>query len=63
MHRSLIFASAFYLVTALFLLGGSWQLLAPRAWAMIGSRDHLGGPCGKAEQGTRKDSWRSRVSR
>lgn len=32
--RSLIYAAAFYLTTAIFLLGGSLLLLAPRRWAM-----------------------------
>lgn len=40
MIRSLIFAAAFYIMTALFLLLGSWLLLAPRKWAMAGLRAH-----------------------
>ena len=40
MLRSLIFAVTFYLVTALFLILGSWLLLAPRAWAMQGLKLH-----------------------
>ncbi|MGQ0673832.1 MAG: lysophospholipid acyltransferase family protein [Hyphomicrobium sp.] len=40
MLRSLVFAAAFYLTTALFLLLGSWLLLAPRSWAMAGLRAH-----------------------
>ncbi len=40
MLRSLLFAAAFYVVTALFLLGGSWLLFAPRAWAMVALRAH-----------------------
>ncbi len=32
--RSWIFAAVHYIVTALFLLLGSWLLLAPRSWAM-----------------------------
>ncbi len=32
--RSWIFAAAYYIVTAFFLLLGSWLLLAPRSWAM-----------------------------
>ncbi len=32
--RSWIFAAAYYIVTALFLLLGSWLLAAPRSWAM-----------------------------
>lgn len=38
--RSLIFAAAFYIATALFLLLGSWLLLAPRRWAMAGLKLH-----------------------
>lgn len=40
MARSLLFAVAFYLNTALFLLLGSWLLLAPRSWAMVGLNLH-----------------------
>jgi 1-acyl-sn-glycerol-3-phosphate acyltransferase len=40
MVRSIIFAIAFYIVTALFLLLGSWLFLAPRTWAMEGLRLH-----------------------
>lgn len=40
MFRSLLFAAAFYLVTALYLVLGSWLLLAPRTWAMEGLRLH-----------------------
>ena len=40
MLRSLLFAAAFYLATALFLLLGSWLLLAPRSWAMQGLKLH-----------------------
>jgi 1-acyl-sn-glycerol-3-phosphate acyltransferase len=40
MLRSILFAIAFYTVTALFLLLGSWLLLAPRSWAMQGLRAH-----------------------
>ena len=40
MIRSLLYAFAFYVATALFLLLGSWLLLAPRAWAMQGLRLH-----------------------
>jgi 1-acyl-sn-glycerol-3-phosphate acyltransferase len=40
MVRSLLFAVAFYIMTALFLLLGSWLLLAPRSWAMTGLRWH-----------------------
>ena len=38
--RSLLFAVAFYATTALFLLGGLWLLLAPRAWAIAGLALH-----------------------
>jgi 1-acyl-sn-glycerol-3-phosphate acyltransferase len=38
--RSLVFAAAFYITTAIFLLLGSWLLLAPRSWAMIGLKLH-----------------------
>jgi 1-acyl-sn-glycerol-3-phosphate acyltransferase len=38
--RSLTFAIAFYVTTALFLVLGSWLLLAPRSWAMAGLRTH-----------------------
>jgi 1-acyl-sn-glycerol-3-phosphate acyltransferase len=38
--RSLLFALAFYVTTALFLVLGSWLLLAPRSWAMAGLRVH-----------------------
>ncbi|MEQ1577070.1 MAG: lysophospholipid acyltransferase family protein [Hyphomicrobium sp.] len=40
MLRSLLFAAAFYVVTALFLLLGSWLLFAPRSWAMYGLKLH-----------------------
>ena len=40
MLRSIVFAAAFYLTTALFLLLGSWLLFAPRRWAMAGLRAH-----------------------
>lgn len=40
MLRSLAFAVAFYVATALFLLLGSWLLLAPRSWAMQGLKLH-----------------------
>ena len=45
MLRSLVFAAAFYIVTALFLLLGSWLLLAPRAWAMYGLKLHARTSC------------------
>ncbi len=38
--HSLTFSLVFYLVTALFLVGGSWLLLAPRSWAMAGLKLH-----------------------
>jgi 1-acyl-sn-glycerol-3-phosphate acyltransferase len=38
--RSLIYAAVFYVTTALFLLLGSWLLLAPRSWAMAGLALH-----------------------
>jgi 1-acyl-sn-glycerol-3-phosphate acyltransferase len=38
--RSLTFLVAFYVNTALFLVLGSWLLLAPRSWAMQGLRLH-----------------------
>lgn len=38
--RSLLFTLAFYVVTALFLLLGSWLLFAPRSWAMAGLKAH-----------------------
>ncbi len=40
MLRSLLFAAAFYIMTALFLVLGSWLLLAPRSWAMAGLKAH-----------------------
>ncbi len=40
MFRSILFAIAFYVTTALFLLLGSWLLLAPRSWAMLGLKTH-----------------------
>lgn len=38
--RSLAFAAAFYVTTALFLVLGSWLFVAPRSWAMQGLRTH-----------------------
>jgi 1-acyl-sn-glycerol-3-phosphate acyltransferase len=38
--RSVIYLVAFYVNTAVFLLLGSWLLLAPRRWAMQGLRLH-----------------------
>lgn len=40
MLRSLLFAAAFYISTALFLVLGSPLLLGPRSWAMAGLRAH-----------------------
>lgn len=40
MIRSLVFAAAFYVSTALFLVLGSPLLLGPRSWAMAGLRAH-----------------------
>ncbi len=40
MLRSILFAIVFYINTAVFLLFGSWLLLAPRSWAMQGLRLH-----------------------
>lgn len=38
--RSLLFAAAFYTTTAIFLILGSWLLIAPRRWAMAGLALH-----------------------
>lgn len=40
MVRSLLYAAAFYVTTALFLVFGSWLFVAPRSWAMEGLRIH-----------------------
>jgi 1-acyl-sn-glycerol-3-phosphate acyltransferase len=40
MLSSLLFAAAFYISTAIFLVGGSWLFFAPRSWAMEGLRLH-----------------------
>jgi 1-acyl-sn-glycerol-3-phosphate acyltransferase len=40
MIRSLLFAVVFYINTAVFLLFGSWLLLGPRRWAMMGLAAH-----------------------
>jgi 1-acyl-sn-glycerol-3-phosphate acyltransferase len=40
MLRSLVFAALFYVVTALFLVLGSWLFFAPRSWAMAGLKLH-----------------------
>jgi 1-acyl-sn-glycerol-3-phosphate acyltransferase len=42
MLRSILFAAAFYIATALYLLLGSPLLLGPRSWAMAGLRSHAG---------------------
>ncbi len=38
--RSLLYFGAFYVSTAIFLLGGSWLFFGPRSWAMEGLRLH-----------------------
>jgi 1-acyl-sn-glycerol-3-phosphate acyltransferase len=40
LFRSLVYFVIFYVNTALFLVFGSWLLLAPRRWAMQGLRQH-----------------------
>lgn len=45
MLRSLLFAAAFYVTTALFLVLGSWLFFAPRSWAMEGLRLHAIASC------------------
>lgn len=40
MIRSIIYTVVFYIVTALFLVLGSWLLLGPRSWAMAGLAAH-----------------------
>lgn len=40
MLRSYVFTGVFYLVTALFLVLGSWLFFAPRSWAMAGLKAH-----------------------
>lgn len=40
MLRSIIYFVVFYVVTALYLVLGSWLLLGPRRWAMQGLRIH-----------------------
>jgi len=44
MIRALLYTLVFYVVSALFLVLGSWLLLGPRAWAMAGLSAH-GGAC------------------
>lgn len=38
--RSILFAAAFYVTTALMLVFGAWLLIAPRSWAMAGLKLH-----------------------
>ena len=38
--RSLVFVPVFYLNTALFVVGGSFLLLGPRRYAMMGLKAH-----------------------
>lgn len=38
--RSVLYAIAFYLTTAVMLVGGIWLLISPRSWAMAGLRLH-----------------------
>ena len=38
--RSILFAAAFYVTTAVMLVFGSWLLIAPRSWAMAGLKLH-----------------------
>ncbi|MCG8561192.1 MAG: 1-acyl-sn-glycerol-3-phosphate acyltransferase, partial [Hyphomicrobiales bacterium] len=40
MIRSLLYAVAFYVASALYMVLGSWLLLAPRNWAMVGLKAH-----------------------
>lgn len=40
MIRAIAYSFTFYLVSALFLVLGSWLLLGPRRWAMAGLRAH-----------------------
>jgi 1-acyl-sn-glycerol-3-phosphate acyltransferase len=40
MLRPIVFAIAFYVTTALFLVLGSWLFVAPRSWAMMGLKTH-----------------------
>ncbi len=40
LFRSVLYTIIFYTMTALFLLLGSWLLLAPRRWAMAGLKAH-----------------------
>ncbi len=40
MIRSLVYATAFYVLTVLMLVAFSWLLLTPRAWAMAALRMH-----------------------
>jgi 1-acyl-sn-glycerol-3-phosphate acyltransferase len=38
--RSIVFFAVFYIVTALFLVLGSWLFFGPRSWAMQGLKTH-----------------------
>ena len=38
--RSLVYVVTFYVVTALFVVLGSWLLFGPRSWAMKGLEIH-----------------------
>lgn len=38
--RSALYAAAFYVTTAVMLVGGIWLLISPRSWAMAGLRLH-----------------------
>ncbi len=40
MLRSILYAVAFYVTTAVMLVGGIWLLVAPRSWAMAGLALH-----------------------
>jgi 1-acyl-sn-glycerol-3-phosphate acyltransferase len=55
MLRSILFAAAFYVTTALFLVLGSWLLFGPRRWAMLGLKWHAIASCWLLEKivGTR----------
>ncbi|MDH3579641.1 MAG: 1-acyl-sn-glycerol-3-phosphate acyltransferase, partial [Hyphomicrobiales bacterium] len=40
MIRSALYTAVFYIMTALYLVLGSWLLLGPRSWAMAGLAAH-----------------------
>ena len=40
MIRAIVYTVTFYIVSALFLVLGSWLLLGPRSWAMMGLKLH-----------------------